>query len=811
MGADLQASRRHWQRVSEMLSGALALPPGERPIWLESACGGDSALRAELEELLAVDPGLLAELERPAVDLLSSPPSPWPDVPGYLLLQEVGRGGVGEVYLGSPASEPGHTVAIKVLKRGMDSDEVLGRFRIERQILANLSHPNIVLLLDAGATADGRPFLVMEHIRGQPIDSYVSNHGLDRRRRTEIFLEVCAAVQFAHQNLVVHRDLKPGNVLVDAAGEPKLIDFGIAKLLQAEAPGPSTLTRLGGQPMTSLYASPEQLLGEPITTATDVYSLGVILYELLAGASPYQGELRCEADLRRAIVEVGPAAPSRFVRELAGDFDAILLKALARQPRDRYPSAEHLAEDLRRHLGGRPVEARPPTLPYRAGRFLKRHRRECLVATLMVLALAGAAIEHAVALRRTERELAQAMRLARFLGQVLAPHDLTAGPRGSLSVRQVLDAGVEKVDRELASEPALQATALTSIGAAYNRLGLYPQADLALDRALELRRKSLGPGHPLVADSLEALAGVAVSRGRYARAEELTRAALELRREALGSGAPRLLNSRVALAALEMDGGRFHGAERGFRQALLAIRAQEEGPTPGEAAVRGNLALSLYYQDRLPEAEEEARAALDVSLRLLGPVHPQVSSHESGLARVLAARGELTAAAELADRARTTVESQVGRRHPAVARLLALRARIAAAAGDLHAAEELAGEAVAIWRGQADGDLHPDAAAALLALAEARRLRGQPSAALAPAEEAVELRARLLGPDHPDLAGALLELARVDREREAPARLPANVEQAREILLRAGLSGHRWLAELAALGGEAAQRAAGGE
>ncbi len=426
-------SREHWERTGELLEGALALPPGERPAYLAAACGGDADLRAEVEELLAVDPGLLAGLERPALDLTVPSCPPWPTVPGYDLVREIGRGGVGEVYEGRPEGEPRRAVAIKVLKRGMDSEEVLARFRVERQVLGNLKHPNIVHLFDAGLCGDGRPFLVMERIEGEPIDGYARRHGLDARRILGLLLKVCDAVQVAHRNLVVHRDLKPGNILVDVAGEPKLIDFGIAKLLEPGYDGAAPATRLGGQPMTSLYASPEQLAGGPITTATDVYALGVVLCELLSGERPTP--------------EGG--VPSG----LRGDLAAIAGKALRHRPEERYGSVAELADDLRRHLAGLPVEARPPTWAYRATRFLYRRRRESLAAALCLLALAGYEARRVAEHRRLTAQLERTGRLARFLGQVIAPPNLWREGRSELTVREILDRGRKKIEGELAAEP----------------------------------------------------------------------------------------------------------------------------------------------------------------------------------------------------------------------------------------------------------------------------------------------------------------------------------------------------------------------
>lgn len=785
------STRERWRRVSDTLDRALARPPEQWPELLDGACRGDPGLRAEVEELLAVDPVLLAELDRPLVELGAAGPPSWPQVPGYQLLAELGRGGMGEVYRALASSEGGE-VAIKVLKRGLDTDEILTRFRIERQILSSLEHPHIVRLLDGGSTADGRPFLVMELVEGERIDRWAERLGLGLAARLELFLKVCSAVTRAHRSLVVHRDLKPGNILVDVHGEPKLIDFGVAKLLDASSFDPSTATRLSEAPMTWCYASPEQSLGEPVTTASDLYSLGVVLYELLTGESPY-GKARSDLiELRRAVAQGAVVPAGRISKALAGDLEAILDKTLARQPEHRYRSVEHLAEDLRRYLTGLPVEARPLPLAQRIGRWARRQAGLAAALGIVLLLLLGSVLERSLAHRRLAAELDEARKLARFLSLVIVPTGAPADRREGVSARRLLDDGMAKVDAELAGEPLLQATALMSIASGYQGMALFNEAEAAIARAHQVRRQLLGAEHPLTVDCIEARVNVAVARGHQAEAERLVLEVLALRQRVWGPDDPRLLNARVSIVALKLDNGHYLEAAEGFRAILDGLLALNPRPIRSIAALRGNLALTLFLADQLPEAETAARTALAESQQSLPPGHGQIQAHQATLAKVLAAQGDLAPAVELIEQALEAVESSAGWRHPAVAARLALKAEMMLAAGDLDQARQLASRAVETWRDLASGDLHPDASSALLILAKVERHSGNGEAASQLAVETVELRQRRLRAGHPALAEALLELARSELAVGRGTASSRHRDSAREILAAAGLEHHRW-------------------
>lgn len=392
--------RDRWQQIKQIVTDCVDLPPEAREAHIATRCADDSGLAAEVKSLLQSYEGLEDFLETPVADTLPQDFLTGLQVGQYQLCELIGQGGMGSVYRAVRSSDFEKQVAIKLVKRGMDSDFILRRFRHERQILAGLDHPNIARLLDGGATADGRPYLVMEYIQGVPITEYAERHRLTTHARLELFRIVCGAAQYAHQNLVVHRDLKPGNILVTENGVPKLMDFGIAKLLEPEADATATMLRV----MTPECASPEQVRGEPVTTATDVYSLGVLLYRLLTGEQPYSFATRTAEEITRVVCLSDPKKPSA-IRPLPDELDSIALQAMHKDRERRYSSAEALSEDIRRYLEGLPISARKDSLAYRTSKFVSRHRGVMAAAALLVCSMiAGTTVSLWEAhLARTER------------------------------------------------------------------------------------------------------------------------------------------------------------------------------------------------------------------------------------------------------------------------------------------------------------------------------------------------------------------------------------------------------------------------
>jgi serine/threonine protein kinase len=391
----------NWEQVQQIFLAVADLADAERAHVLEQMCQGDKALRAEVESLLDADLTNPIEIEatiesEATAALLYRPPVEGSRVGPYRLIREIGRGGMGSVYLAERADEQYESeVAIKLVRPGFDIDFILRRFRRERQILARLQHPNIARLFDGGTTEDQIPYLVMEYIRGSWITAYAAEHRLGVEERLKLFLPVCSAVEYAHRAFIVHRDLKPANILIDQSGTPKLLDFGISKLLHSEAQQDTAETQ-GIRMITPDYASPEQIVGDPVTIASDIYSLGVVLYELLTGERPHRIEKTTPLAVERAICLEPTVTPSAAVRgnpalskRLAGDLDTIILCAMQKEPERRYTSVEQLAEDMRRHLDHRPVLARPDSLSYRAGKFIRRNRVSLTLAALVAVAAVG--------------------------------------------------------------------------------------------------------------------------------------------------------------------------------------------------------------------------------------------------------------------------------------------------------------------------------------------------------------------------------------------------------------------------------------
>ncbi len=785
-----------WQRIKQVFDSAAALEPLERQQYLEQACAGDVELRAEVETLLEsedrdltlLDGGVFHAFDRM---LRREAGDAGRRLGSYRIGREIGRGGMAAVFAAVRADEQyRQEVAVKLIRRGMDTDRMIARFRQERQILANLVHPNIARLLDGGVTDDGLPYLVMELIDGVPIDVYCDRHQLSIVQRLELFRTVCAAVQYAHRNLVVHRDLKPSNILVTREGVPKLLDFGIAKLLEpgldgasAEGALPVELTIDGPRPMTPSYASPEQVLGRPVITASDVYALGVLLYRLLSGRRPYRIEQLSRREIERVICDQTPERPSAVAREaletdaesaqelarlrattpeqlrrlLRGDLDNIVMMALRKDPERRYGSAEQLSEDLRRHLERLPVIARDDTLAYRAGKFVRRHRFGVVAAALIFFSLVGgiAAATWQARVARTERLTAQTV--SEFLVDLFEPTDPETARGADVTARELLQRSVTKIDL-LADRPVVQAALMDTIGLLYLKLGLRDDAEPLLENALELRRRHLAPDDPSLADSLANVGELRVAWARFEDAETLHRRALALRRLKLGEEDPRLAESENDLALVLFHRGRPDEAEELLRRALdrqqLALGEEHQEV----AETLNNLAFVLRRKGRFAEARDLYQRSLEMSQELLGEDHPQVARQLNNLALVQCAEGAHEAALELYDQAEALYLKVLGEEYPELATTRANRANCLLSMGDVEGARRLWDSVLELRRAILGND-HPSVAGTLNNLAELLYDRGELRVAERYLQEALDIYRRLSGGLHPDAAVTLNNLA----------------------------------------------------
>jgi len=646
-----------WKEVQRVFHDALERPAEVRPAYVAEACGADAELRAEVASLLRSAEEGTAFLETPPEGAALPDPPPARIGP-YRVLDELGRGGMGYVFLATRADEQfKKKVAIKVVRQGMDPDAVR-RFRQERQILAGLEHPNIARLLDGGSTGDGRPYVVLEYVEGQNLLAWCDAHGLGVAERITLFRTVCRAVQYAHQNLVVHRDLKPANILVTADGTPKLLDFGIAKLLNAGvSDGPSDVTLAAQRLLTPEYASPEQVRGERITTASDVYSLGVVLFELLTAKRPYRFETGSPDEVARAVCEQEPERPSAVCRRewrkaIAGDLDTIVLKALRKEPGRRYVSAEQLAEDLRRHAAGLPVTAQRDTLGYRAGKFFRRHRLAAAAAGVVLVTLLGgiAATARQARIARAEKLRAD-LRLQdvrKLAGSFLFEfHDAIATLPGStpareLIVRRALEY-LGTLAKEGGTDPALQrelAGAYQKLGdvqgmATWANLGDTAGARESYKAALAiLEPLATDPsGSPRDRDELAAchlrLSKVAINSWEIETALDHARRVVELREELRRSGTPipdplnKLGSAYHNLGLVLSLRGEKPAALTALRKSLQEFEAARRA-NPGDVHAQRGIGLARFeiasvhhHLGELRDAAENGRESLAVREALL--------------------------------------------------------------------------------------------------------------------------------------------------------------------------------------------------
>jgi serine/threonine-protein kinase len=778
------------QEIEALFERALDVPESEREAWLAARADRETAERVRaLLDAHARSDGIL---DRPGPGTGERPEGsagPPERVGPYRIMEELGRGGMGEVYLARREDAFMRRVALKVVRSGAVSGDVLERFEAERQIMASLSHPNIAQLLDGGVGEDGRPYLAMEYVEGLPITDFCAREGLSLDERLALFRKVCAAVEHAHRNLVIHRDLKPSNILVTMEGEPKLLDFGVARVLHPVQPALADYaTRPDGPGLTLDYASPEQLRGEPLTTASDVYALGVLLYELLCGRRPFEGVGRGALDARSG--GEAPEPPSAWVsdreaRRLRGDLDAIALTALRPEPGRRYASVGQLSTDIEAFLEGAPVVARDGGRMYRAGKFVGRHRLEVVAAAVVVVSLLaglGVALGQVSAVRverdRANEAAARSQATADFLVGLYESGSLGGD---TLSARAMLTRGLEEAGT-LADVPEVQARLYRVVGRAYGHLGDYGAAESALSRAHELvangldrrepdeireianadaeladmlarlgryedareraaatlvlRERTFGRRDPDVATSLVQLSQLAVFFGQLAEADSLARLALGIRREVLGPADPKTLNAIGVLASVLRRRGEIDGAERLLREAM-ARRRETQGPEAREYAIAMVRLANLLTEERGEHREAEAfyRRALEI----YPDGDAEVGSVLADLGQVLSAQGRHDDAIDVLERAVAERRVVFGPRHDAMAGALHALGNELLRAGRPKEAEAVQREALAIWT-DVFGSEHVATAYALSGIAEAMAAQGAFDEAEVLARRAVAIR-----------------------------------------------------------------------
>jgi serine/threonine-protein kinase len=652
-----------WKQVERLFYQVLELNSSARPAFLDEACGEDHELRQELESLLESSDCTLTFLQRSVGEVArragGEPYLSGVIIGAYRLSKLLGEGGMGEVYLATRADDLyQQEVAIKIMRSGFRQRRAtLLRFSTERQVLANLNHPNIARLLDGGITAEGLPYLVMEYVDGVPIDEYCRQHRMPLRARLQLFRSVCAAVEYAHRNLVIHRDIKPQNILVTKDGISKLLDFGIAKLVDP-ASDDLRLTKTGDRIMTPEYASPEQIRGEAITTATDVYALGVILYELLAERQPFHAGTQSPYELAQAIChqeavppssavqEISPHARRRPLQKLDRDLDNIVLMAMRKEPARRYKSVDEFAEDLRRYLEGFPVVAREDSWRYRTGKFIRRHRIAALISAAFALSLIVFGISMAVFARRARIEQARAEHVSRFLQSVFDASDPFQAKGATVTARDILDRGTARIQKELKDQPEIQEDVLDTMAQAYQHLGVYDQAEMLFAQEVEAAKRAEGEESPPVARALRLLADVQRQRSKYPEAERSLREAIRLQQKLLPPDDVEFSHTWNNLGLVLQAQGRLNEAEPLFRSAITISRKYPDQATQ-TLVMMSNLGVLLAQRGTVDEGEALLREVLDRRRQVLGPDHPQVARSLSRLAAVLRNKGSYEEAESL--------------------------------------------------------------------------------------------------------------------------------------------------------------------
>ena len=729
----------------------------------------------------------------------------------YHLLQKIGEGGMGEVWLAEQKEPVRRRVALKLVKAGMNSREVIARFESERQALALMDHPAIAKVLDAGSTPQGAPYFVMEYVAGVPITTYCDNHRLSTRDRLALFMRVCEGVQHAHQKAIIHRDLKPSNILVtevDGHPAPKIIDFGVAKALTQKLTADTMFTRVGAMIGTPEYMSPEQALssGEDIDTRTDVYSLGIVLYELLAGAPPIELRKIAFEEFLRRLREVDPPKPSTKIRaqdaalstetarkrqseppalarQMRGDLDSIALKALEKDRSRRYGSPSDFAADIGRYLNNEAVLAVAPSAAYRARKFARRYRGALSTACAFALVLIVATVISIRQSIRASREAASAQAVNDFLqNDVLAQASTftqsgpSAKPDPHLEVRTALDRAAARIAGKFDKQPEVEASIRRTMGQTYMDLGLYPEARTQLERAVELHRRVLGAENPETLKTMSRLGRLAIKQGNYPEAETLFGQTLKIQRRVLGPEHPATLESMNGLASAYGDQGKNAQAEALLSE-VIEIRRRVLGPEhPDTLNSMNRLAIAYNDQAKYAQAEALHSQILEIQRRVLGAEHPATLMSANNLAIDSENQGKY-GQAETLDLGTVEIERRVlGPEHPMTLQSMNNLGTVYLYEGKYAGAEAIVDQILNSQR-RVLGPEHPDTLLSMGTLGDVYRDEGKYAQAEALLDQTIKSQRRVLGPEHPSTLLSMEMLGDVYRDEGKYAQAEALLEQ----------------------------------
>jgi tetratricopeptide (TPR) repeat protein/tRNA A-37 threonylcarbamoyl transferase component Bud32 len=803
---------QRWERLQSLFHEALAQPVDERAAFVRATCAHDPDLGKQLMGLLDADARSVPQLDRGMPEMANALLDELPELATlgpYRIIKPLGVGGMGVVYL-AERSDIGGLVAIKLLRDAALSPARRQRFAAEQRALARLSHPNIARLYDAGTLPDGTPYFVMEYVAGQTLTSYSVDASPNIAQMLALFRALCEAVQFVHRHAIVHRDLKPSNVLVTNDGAVKLLDFGISKQLD-DTDSPIEQTQTGMRLLTPAYAAPEQVWGEPVGTYTDIYTLGVILYELLAGTRPFTSEatLRPEALLLREEATRPSATAARTQRwQLSraewADLDVLCLTAMQKDPQRRYRTVDALIRDLDHFQKREPLDARPDTLRYRAGKFMRRNRRQVIAASFALVALASLAgfytVRLAAARDAAVAEAARTQRIQRFMLSLFQGGDPAAGPSDTLRVVTVADRGLREAS-VLDREPAVQAELYATLGGIYQQLGKLARADSLLQNALRQRRARTDASAAEISGNLVALGMLRIDQAQLEEAEQLVRQGLETAERELPANHPTVVKARTALGRVLMERGEYeqaiivlndamrsngqskpdtlilidilrqladthfytgnYTASDSLNQTLLGMHRRiygEKHPLIADDLL--NLGATQYQRGEYAQAERFDRMALDINASFYGTDHPAYASNLTMLGRALVFQDKYDEAVVVLTRSLEIQERVYGRVHPKVASALNELGNVATSRNDVPAAEAYFQRMGSIYRA-VYGEEHRLVALAIANLASAYMRAGENARAEPLFRDAVRRYAKALSPDHLDVGIARIKLGRV--------------------------------------------------
>jgi len=796
-----------WERIQSLFHQVADLPEPEQRTFLKSACGDDQELVAEVLALVEEDArGTslldhdLAHIAHQVLDEAVPTSLPFREFGPYRIKQALGEGGMGVVYLAERV-DLGSLVAIKILRDAWLSPARRERFASEQRTLAQLNHPSIARLYDADTLDDGTPWFVMEYVEGVPLTEYCNERACSIEGRLQLFRAVCEAVQYAHQHAVIHRDLKPSNILVKPDGTVRLLDFGIDKQLEnLEAPlGKTDKTMTGLRLMTPAYAAPEQIRGDRVGVHTDVYSLGVTLYELLAGELPFDLSNLTPGEAEAMIVGRNPEKPSAVAKRMSeasgghshpqtasktawADLDVLCLTAMHKDTQRRYQSVEALIRDIDHYLKGEPLEARPDTFRYRLGKFVRRNRRAVSAAVLVFTIVVGLVVFFTVRLAKARNaaleEAARTQRIQRFMMNLFQGGDESVGPGESMRVVTLLDRGVQEA-QSLNGDPKVQAELYQTLGTIYDQLGKFDQADSLLHSALERRKSLFGQDSTEVAESLVALGQLRSDQAQYDEAEQLIRRGLEMSKRHLAPTHPRVGKAMYALGEVLGNQGKY---DEGIQVLDKAVRIQSApgGVTADLAESLTELANAHFYAGHLDISNSLNQRVVAMDRLLYGERHPNVAQDLINLGAIQSEWGHYVETERYYRQALDIIQSFYGKDHPETASVMTLLGRSLNFQGRFNEAADILRKALGVQE-RVYGQVHPRVASALGELGKVAMQQGKLDQAEADFRRQADIYRTVYKGKHYYIGAALANLGGVYMERKQYARAERSFREALQI------------------------------